>query len=69
MLIGSLTKSQFRSHSVVDLIVRGNLDTKGRARVERAVAASMRESNISYDLIYASDLTPERLREFERDLV
>ena len=36
--------------------------------MERAVAAAMQGSGISYDLIYAADLTPERLK-FERDLV
>jgi hypothetical protein len=29
----------------------------------------MRGSGILYDLIYATDLTPERLKEVERDLV
>jgi hypothetical protein len=45
------------------------LNTQRRARVERAVAAAMRGFGISYDLIYAADLTPERLRDFERDLL
>ena len=68
-VIGSLARREFKPHSDVDLLVRGNLDTQGRATVERAVAAAMRGSGISYDLIYANDLTPERLKEFERDLV
>ena len=67
VVIGSLARREFKSHSDVDFLVRGALDT--RAKVERAVAAAMRESGISYDLIYAADLTPERLEEFERDLV
>ena len=33
------------------------------------MAAAMHGSGISYDLIYAADLAPERLKEFERDLV
>jgi predicted nucleotidyltransferase len=69
VVIGSLARREFKSHSDVDFLVRGNLDTRGRAKVERAVAAAMRGSGISYDLIYANDLTPERLKEFERDLV
>jgi predicted nucleotidyltransferase len=69
VMIGSLARREFKSHSDVDFLVRGNLDTQGRAKVERAVAAAMRGSGISYDLIYANDLTPERLREFERDLI
>jgi predicted nucleotidyltransferase len=69
VVIGSLARREFKSHSDVDFLVRGGLDTSGRAKVEHAVAAAMRGSGISYDLIYAADLTPERLKEFECDLV
>jgi predicted nucleotidyltransferase len=69
VVIGSLARREFRSHSDVDFLVRGSLDTLGRAKVERAVAAAMRGSRVSYDLIYAADLSPERLKEFECDLV
>ena len=69
VVIGSLARQEFKSHSDVDFLVRGSLDTHGRAKVERAVAAGMRNSNISYDLVYAADLTTERLEEFERDHV
>lgn len=69
MLIGSLARQEFRAHSDVDLLVRGEVDTPRRAKAERAVAAAMRGSGIPYDLIYAADLTPERLKKFERDLV
>jgi predicted nucleotidyltransferase len=68
VVIGSLARGEFKSHSDVDFLVRGALDRPGRAKVERAVAAAMRGSGIPYDLIYAADLTPERLTEFERDL-
>jgi predicted nucleotidyltransferase len=69
VVIGSFARREFKSHSDVDFLVRGGLDTQGRAKLERAVAAAMRGSGISYDLIYATDLTPARLKEFERDLV
>ena len=69
VLVGSLARREFKSHSDVDLLVRDSLDTPGRAKIERAVAAAMRGTGISYDLIYAADLSPERLKEFERDLV
>jgi predicted nucleotidyltransferase len=69
VVIGSLARQEFRAHSDVDLLVRGKLDTPSRARVERAAAAAMRGSGIPYDLIYATDLSLERLKEFERDLV
>jgi|EndMetStandDraft_4_1072995.scaffolds.fasta_scaffold1341025_2 predicted nucleotidyltransferase len=69
VVIGSLAREQFRSHSDVDLLVRGVLNTSTRTKVERAVAAAMRGSEIPYDLIFAADLTPERLKEFERGLV
>lgn len=68
-VIGSLARREFRSHSDVDFLVRGRVDTFERAKVERAVAAAMRGSGISYDLIYAADLSADRLKEFERDLV
>jgi predicted nucleotidyltransferase len=69
VVIGSLARREFKAHSDVDVLVRAPLDTPGRAKVERAVASAMRGSGIAYDLIYAADLTPERLKEFERDLV
>lgn len=69
VVIGSLARREFKSHSDVDFLVRGDPDMHGRTKVERAVAAAMRGSGISYDLIYAADLSPERLKEFERDLV
>jgi predicted nucleotidyltransferase len=69
VVIGSLARREFKSHSDVDFLVRGGLDTPARAKVERAVAAAMRGSGISYDLVHAADLTPERLKELERDLV
>jgi predicted nucleotidyltransferase len=69
VIVGSLARKRFGPHSDVDFLVRGNLDTPKRVKVERAAAAAMRGSGISYDLIYAVDLTPERLKEFERDLV
>src|SRR4051794_27388327 len=65
VVIGSLARQEFKSHSDGDFLVRGSLDTHGRAKVERAVTAAMRNSNISYDLVYAADLTTERLKEFE----
>jgi predicted nucleotidyltransferase len=68
-VIGSLARREFKSHSDVDFLVRGDLDTDARAKIERAVAAAMRGSGISYDLIYGSDLNSDRLKEFERDLV
>jgi predicted nucleotidyltransferase len=69
VVIGSLARREFKSHSDVDFLVRGGLDTQVRAKVERAVAAAMHGSGISYDLVYAADLTPERLKDFRRDLV
>lgn len=47
MVIGSLARREFKSHSDVDFLVRGGLDPQGRAKLERAVAAAMRGSGIS----------------------
>ena len=41
VVIGSLARQEFKSHSDVDFLVRGGLDTQARAKVERAVAAAM----------------------------
>jgi UTP:GlnB (protein PII) uridylyltransferase len=39
VVIGSLARREFKSHSDVDFLVRGNPDSQGRAKVERAAAA------------------------------
>ncbi|WP_349368138.1 nucleotidyltransferase domain-containing protein [Salinarimonas sp.] len=68
-VIGSLARGGFGPHSDVDLLVRGPVDTATRVRVEQTVAAAMRGSGIPADIVCACDLTPERLKEFEHDLV
>ncbi|WP_052763753.1 hypothetical protein [Microvirga massiliensis] len=68
-IIGSLATDRFALHSDVDLLVRRAIDTKARIRVEQLAAAAFRGSGIPYDLIFACDLTPARLQEFEHDLV
>lgn len=62
-LIGSLAKDRFRLHSDVDLLVHDATNDGRRAAVERLVADQFRETDIAYDLIFASDLAPERVRE------
>jgi predicted nucleotidyltransferase len=68
-LVGSLARGDFRSHSDVDLLVRGPMDLKRRLLIERMVAEVMRGSDIPYDLIFQDDLTEDRLQEFLDDLV
>ena len=68
-MIGSLATGNFRAHSDIDLLVRTGVDSSWRARVERIVANRLRGTGIPYDLVFADDLTAERLREFEHDLV
>ncbi len=68
-LIGSLAADRFGPHSDVDLLVRGPVDATTRVRVEQLVAGALRGTGLPYDLIFAADLTPDRLREFEHDLV
>lgn len=68
-VIGSLARGDFRSHSDVDLLVRGPADSKRRRLVERLVADGMRASAIPYDLIFEDDLTKDRLQEFLHDIV
>ncbi|WP_312412394.1 nucleotidyltransferase domain-containing protein [Shinella sp.] len=68
-VIGSLAKGDFRSHSDVDLLVRGAIDPKRRPLVERLVADCMRSSAIPYDLIFEGDLTEDQIHEFLHDIV
>lgn len=63
-LIGSLSRGEFRLHSDVDFFVHGNTDPARRVQVERLVAAAFNGSGIPYDIVYASDLTQDREREF-----
>ena len=68
-LIGSLQKGDFQLHSDIDLVVMGETDLQKRVDVERVVAKHMKGSDLQIDLIFASDLTPEKLRELMSDNV
>lgn len=68
-VVGSLAAGRFRAHSDVDVLAPGPVGGLERAHVERAVAQAMRGSGIPCDLIFACDLTPQQLKEFEHDLV
>lgn len=63
-LIGSLAKASFRLHSDVDFFVHDAVDPTGRVRVERLVASAFKGTGLPYDIVYRSDLTDERAREF-----
>lgn len=67
-IIGSLSNGRFGLHSDVDLFVRGSTDPRKRADMERLVAGHFRGSGIPYDVIYESDLTDERAKEFTSEL-
>lgn len=68
-VVGSLKKGGFRAHSDVDLLVRGETDSPRRAAIERLVAGQLRDTDIPYDLIFASDMSTERVRELLDDHV
>ncbi|MER8973967.1 MULTISPECIES: nucleotidyltransferase domain-containing protein [unclassified Mesorhizobium] len=68
-VVGSLAKNRFRVHSDVDLLVHGRTDPARRAMVERLVADQLRGTNIPYDLIFASDVSSERVQELLNDSV
>ncbi|MFD0463337.1 nucleotidyltransferase domain-containing protein [Microvirga aerilata] len=68
-LVGSLAKGDFRSHSDIDLLVRGPVTPKRRLLAERLVADATRGSKIPYDLIFEDDLTEDRLQEILHDVV
>jgi predicted nucleotidyltransferase len=69
VVIGSLATGRFRSHSDVDLLVRSDINASRRGHVEREVSKIFRGTGITYDLIFASDLTTKQLKEFECDLI
>jgi predicted nucleotidyltransferase len=62
-VVGSLAKERFRLHSDVDLLVHGSTSPSRRAMVERLVADRLRGTEIPYDLIFASDISSEQVRE------
>jgi predicted nucleotidyltransferase len=68
-LIGSLATGRFRLHSDIDILVESPVDPIGRAEVERALAGILRGAGISYDLIFACDLTQEQREAFEHDRI
>jgi predicted nucleotidyltransferase len=68
-VVGSLARDRFRLHSDVDLVVHGDTDPARRMTVERLVADQFRDTEIPYDLIFASDMTPDRLRDLFEDAV
>lgn len=68
-VVGSLAKGRFRVHSDIDLLVHGRTDPARRAAVEQLVADHLRGTNIPYDLIFASDISPERVQELLNDCV
>jgi len=62
-VVGSLAKDRFRDHSDIDLLVHGRTDPARRAMIERLVADQLRGTDIPYDLVFASDISPERVQE------
>ena len=68
-VVGSLAKNSFRVHSDVDLLVHGNTNPARRAMIERLVAHHFRGTDIPYDLIFASDISDERVQDLLHDSV
>ncbi len=68
-VVGSLARDRFRLHSDVDLLVHGETDPERRMTVERLVADQFRDVDIPYDLLFASDMTADRLRDILDDAV
>lgn len=68
-VVGSLARDRFRVHSDVDLLVHGSIDPRRRSMIERLVADHFRGTDIPYDLIFASDISPDRVQELLDDCV
>jgi predicted nucleotidyltransferase len=68
-VVGSLAKDRFRVHSDIDLLIHGRTDPARRAMIERLVADHLRGTDIPYDLIFASDISRERVQELLNDSV
>lgn len=62
-VVGSLAKDRFHVHSDIDLLVHGKTDSTRRAMIERLVADHIRGTDIPCDVIFASDIAPERVQE------
>ena len=61
-VVGSYARSDFRLHSDIDMLVRGETTPARRVMVERLVADHMRRSGIPYDLIFEHDIGPDDVR-------
>ncbi|WP_377287791.1 nucleotidyltransferase domain-containing protein [Rhizobium sp. SG2393] len=68
-LVGSLARGDFGSHSDVDVLVDGPQDRQARCLLERLAAGCFRQPGLDYDLIFAEDLTADRVQEFLHDAV
>lgn len=66
-IVGSLASGAFGVHSDIDLLVHGDTGPGRRAAVERLVAHHLRDAGIPYDLIFASDISAERVQELLHD--
>jgi len=62
-IFGSLAANRFAVHSDVDFIVHGDTTPARRAMVEKLVADGMRGTSIPYDLVFASDISADQVRE------
>lgn len=56
-LFGSLANGNFREHSDIDLMIRGQLSDADRATVREIVMRASKEAGIDVDLIFEADLT------------
>jgi predicted nucleotidyltransferase len=65
VIIGSLATGRFRSHSDIDILIRGRLPSTDRLKVERIVADAMRQSPVGCDLFFAEDIAEPQRSEFE----
>lgn len=67
-VVGSLAKNTFRSHSDVDLVIRGStISPDRRVFVERLAADCFRGTAIAYDLVCEADVGADRTSEILDD--
>lgn len=63
-VIGSLASGEFMSHSDVDYLVFGHIETMKRRLVDSAIAKAMNGSEVGYDTVCAEDIQADMVGSF-----
>jgi predicted nucleotidyltransferase len=67
-LIGSLARGDFKDHSDIDFLIRGDVSASARAQTERIVSSAGGPTGIPCGIVFLEDLPPDGRSEFEADV-